>query len=724
MRASLPLYIIIIFSYCAFAQNQLPVGNSNFTKEKTSVKNLTVIPKATWEQVNPEESEDSKEITEKKYTNEEFQKLIDKRKAEANAKGINPSVLAPANDACASAVALTSGVGTAGTNVAATVSASDPTATCASWFFGYWFYETVWYKITIASSSTINVQLTSGSISAPGVTIFSGACGSMTQVKCKQSANPNTTTTCLAAGTYYIMVWDDLTGAPGTFTITATATACSATNNGTCSSPYNISNIDGTWNTGFSTAANWTSDASHDTYGYACWSRNQWFTFTAQGPNIEITVNAASTCLCPEITLWSSNPCGGGVTEIGLATYQACISGVGYSSISLMNNNPNAAAPAYFTLTAGQQYWFSVSGNNCSTTYSVQVNNPLPTCCAGTNCINGTTICANGTYNGSSNLWGDQELGNSTVADCNLGQEINSSWYYLNVLTGGTLTFTLSPNNTNDDYDYAIYSGNDCSLSSAPVSCNFSGTTGNTGISTASGGTANSTPASGIVWNKDITVSAGTYLMLINGYTPSAGSYNFTFGGTAVLGCTTPTVLPVELFGFKANYNSLNTVDIAWNTASEKNSRSFTVERSKDAVNFEFLTKVDGAGNSDVNKKYKVTDSEPYDGTSYYRLKHTDFNGKTEVFNYVTLQSKKSQASFSVKPNPVTSKAEVEYNCKENETATIRIYNSVGNVVFENIINCTAGKNSTMVDFETLPSGLYVLTLSTPSEVHQTRIVK
>lgn len=85
--------------------------------------------------------------------------------------------------------------------------------------------------------------------------------------------------------------------------------------------------------------------------------------------------------------------------------------------------------------------------------------------------------------------------------------------------------------------------------------------------------------------------------------------------------------LPVELINFNAICNESD-VDIFWSTVSETNNDFFTVEKSKDAYNFEPVAFVDGAGNSNELLQYSTNDFEPFEGISYYRLKQTDFNGQ------------------------------------------------------------------------------------------------
>jgi|GEM_PF-2428755 hypothetical protein len=152
------------------------------------------------------------------------------------------------------------------------------------------------------------------------------------------------------------------------------------------------------------------------------------------------------------------------------------------------------------------------------------------------NCPQGIPVCQNSyTQANSYTGFGYQEVYNT----CLLAHEQCSVWYIFTIQPGGTtFDFTI---NTTHDYDWAIYDltaiGGCANVpTSSPVSCNFSGTYGNTGISTANGGFSNSTNAAGIPWNADLTVTVGhTYAMIIDNYTQDALGYVLTFGGTASL---------------------------------------------------------------------------------------------------------------------------------------------------------------------------------------------
>lgn len=89
------------------------------------------------------------------------------------------------------------------------------------------------------------------------------------------------------------------------------------------------------------------------------------------------------------------------------------------------------------------------------------------------------------------------------------------------------------------------------------------------------------------------------------------------------------TVLPVELADFNAVINEKQ-VMLDWMTMNEINNAYFTIEKSKDGVEWEILYIMSGQGTSNQTHLYTLFDSTPFGGQSFYRLSQTDFNGETK----------------------------------------------------------------------------------------------
>ncbi|UPT66420.1 MAG: T9SS type A sorting domain-containing protein [Sphingobacteriales bacterium JAD_PAG50586_3] len=165
--------------------------------------------------------------------------------------------------------------------------------------------------------------------------------------------------------------------------------------------------------------------------------------------------------------------------------------------------------------------------------------------------------------------------------------------------------------------------------------------------------------------------------------------------------------LPVELVSFKGNCNA-NTVTITWETATETNNDYFTIQRSRNLIEYEDVAIVQGSGNSNTLKAYSVTDENPLTGTSYYRLLQTDFNGEYEVFNSIAVGcADNGIATITVYPNPATSVLNIQVNNGATGKGFITLYNQLGQRVITEGISTSVGINTYTINTDNLPAGQY-----------------
>lgn len=172
------------------------------------------------------------------------------------------------------------------------------------------------------------------------------------------------------------------------------------------------------------------------------------------------------------------------------------------------------------------------------------------------------------------------------------------------------------------------------------------------------------------------------------------------------LGSISPgTPLPIELIDFTANVGELNLVELAWQTASEINNDYFTIERSLNARNWEEVDRIDGAGNSNKVLSYTYTDDSPYSGTSYYRLKQTDFDGQ---YSYSPIRAVKidseGDVNIEIYPNPTNDKIYVVGNL-----SGLKLYNVYGRDVTALTSISYENNSKITIDLTPLKAGLYYL---------------
>ena len=162
-------------------------------------------------------------------------------------------------------------------------------------------------------------------------------------------------------------------------------------------------------------------------------------------------------------------------------------------------------------------------------------------------CLGAIPVCQN-IYTQNNSYNGQGNYPNEITSGCLDNGELNDVWYTVNVVSSGNLNFLVSPNNSDDDYDWAVYnlSNHECSEINSPgvlVSCNYSGTTGNTG---PNGGTTNTSAGPfDSPFNSTIPVVEGeTYAINISNWSSTQNGYTLNFSNsTASIFDNTPPVL-------------------------------------------------------------------------------------------------------------------------------------------------------------------------------------
>jgi type IX secretion system substrate protein len=213
-----------------------------------------------------------------------------------------------------------------------------------------------------------------------------------------------------------------------------------------------------------------------------------------------------------------------------------------------------------------------------------------------------------------------------------------------------------------------------------------------------------------------VITSAGSY------FTGSNGSLSFTIGEIAVgsysgsggsltqgfqptLGVSNP--LPLDFLSFTARLVNNQTL-LEWTTTDEINTKEFLVERSTDGATFNPIATVAALGetNPGSNNSYQATDSLPFPGTDYYRLKEVDQNGQASYSPIVSVQVSEG-LSCMVYPNPVIDRLTIRINTNSGAQATILIYDLRGQVISSQPVRLTNGENQFEIDLTGKAKGMY-----------------
>jgi hypothetical protein len=187
----------------------------------------------------------------------------------------------------------------------------------------------------------------------------------------------------------------------------------------------------------------------------------------------------------------------------------------------------------------------------------------------------------------------------------------------------------------------------------------------------------------------------------------------------------TEGALPVSLVSFDAKAAGSDKVNVTWVTASEKNNSHFVIERSYNAKNFEAIGSVEGKGDSDVASSYEFTDLNPLAGTNYYRLKQVDrattVNGETVdgeiTYSRIVSVTREGTSALVAWPNPTVDKIDL----KLNVPTRIKVWD----VIDQKGVFYQRGGTGTRINLENLPSGEYIIKISTENEdVYLRKVLK
>jgi hypothetical protein len=319
-----------------------------------------------------------------------------------------------------------------------------------------------------------------------------------------------------------------------------------------------------------------------------------------------------------------------------------------------------------------------------------------------TDCNNAVAICSD--ISASSFTYGPG-LTSDACTGC-VTTEYFTEWYRIKIATGGILELEIVPNGVSD-LDFAFYRANSCGTLGDPIRCSYAARTspGKTGMRDAPGTLDYSEDVYGDQWVQEVAVLAGeTYFLMINEWdkpNPNQYTLNWDLSAGASFDCS--ILLPVSMLDFYAYRNEEN-VDLKWITATEINNNYFTVERSDDCIQFVPVGIVKGAGNSDTIRHYSFTDANPLKGRGYYRIRQTDYDGKSETSGIVSVMFEDElHTQIEIFPNPANEYLNIASNRYFVEEP-YEIYNTYGKLVRKGFLNGTISR----INLDEMTGGVYI----------------
>lgn len=182
--------------------------------------------------------------------------------------------------------------------------------------------------------------------------------------------------------------------------------------------------------------------------------------------------------------------------------------------------------------------------------------------------------------------------------------------------------------------------------------------------------------------------------------------------------------LPVELVSFRAFCNN-DKITFNWSTTIEINNDHFTLEESKDLVNFVAIKDIEGFGNSNETNYYEAIINISSEDILYYRLKQVDFDGNYKYSEVIKVDcySQSSVNDVVIINNSNLDEIIVSFNEFNNTEYTINLIDYLGRTVLVERILPSIENNFVKFDKSMLSAGLYNIVVQSHSNLVTKQIV-
>ncbi len=197
-------------------------------------------------------------------------------------------------------------------------------------------------------------------------------------------------------------------------------------------------------------------------------------------------------------------------------------------------------------------------------------------------------------------------------------------------------------------------------------------------------------------------------------------------------------LLPVEMLYFTGEQLVSGENLLKWGTAWERDNDKFVVERSFDGTNFEAVGERKAKSeNSVLVTVYEFLDREITQElqknstkTVYYRLRQIDTNGTISFSKTVSIAITNSDLISNTSnliypsPNKKSNDFMLDYEAiKSNQKFDLKIYNVIGQLVYQKKYKLKKGMNKLIIPTKNLPRGILIAKWTTINESNSQKIV-
>lgn len=173
------------------------------------------------------------------------------------------------------------------------------------------------------------------------------------------------------------------------------------------------------------------------------------------------------------------------------------------------------------------------------------------------------------------------------------------------------------------------------------------------------------------------------------------------------------TVLPV-VWGDFYGTPQRDGIALNWSTVSETNNDHFEVYRSADANTFERIGTLDGAGTALGQNAYYFLDRNPISGTSHYKIRQVDIDGRYEDTEVISLNFAPpvGMSWLEVGPVPTTAQVDLTFLSDQDQDLSLQVFGIRGEIVIQERVAAKMGSNALNLDLSQFEGGVYYLRLA------------
>ena len=164
--------------------------------------------------------------------------------------------------------------------------------------------------------------------------------------------------------------------------------------------------------------------------------------------------------------------------------------------------------------------------------------------------------------------------------------------------------------------------------------------------------------------------------------------------------------LPIILLSFDAELQN-DRIILNWTTTMEINNGYFSVEKSKEALNFQEIGRIKSSGNSNTQVTYSYSDDNPIFPITYYRLKQVDVNGAHSYSGIISVVTGLKKESISIFPNPANERLVIQNGIITK--GDFMILDTYGRNIEHKINIISQCDKNTILDISLLNSGVYII---------------